>query len=229
MDKTVMLPESFLQLKSSERVQAPVVNQIWHLYLLMEELKVSSPEQSYKEDIESITNDLIGAVKAVINTVQDLKYSLTKESSATIEVACNELDFSARNSVVAIKGLKLNDKSGCGIFASHLQDFLHKLYKVFDAVEDVENNRIIKVISWIKELLRNMSHVQTLDDLVNSFKQYTESLLILFNLVAKQQRDMRSKEKRDLLGAAALTVKKMAPQCQHMLSNPSQVSSELSS
>jgi len=41
---------------------------------------------------------------------------------------------------------------------------------VFDAVEDVENNRIIKVISWIKELLRNMSHVQTLDDLVNSFK-----------------------------------------------------------
>lgn len=44
----------------------------------MEELKVSSPEQSYKEDIESITNDLIGAVKAVINTVQDLKYSLTK-------------------------------------------------------------------------------------------------------------------------------------------------------
>jgi len=44
----------------------------------MEELRVSSHEQSYKEDIESITNDLIGAVKAVINTVQDLKYSLTK-------------------------------------------------------------------------------------------------------------------------------------------------------
>lgn len=44
-----------------------------------------------------------------------------------------------------------------------------------------------------------------------SLQQYTEALLILFNLIAKQQRDLKSTSKRHSLGIAALAVKKIAP------------------
>ncbi|XP_071947505.1 catenin alpha-2-like [Antedon mediterranea] len=202
---------SVVQTRSIERVLAPIAAQVSQLIILNESAKdtpgslpnLSSHAQSVRKATEELV--LVGQRLAKDSKDEELRKSMPK--------ACEMIDTAGNSMMLASQILQTQpENSGAREnLVKAARDVLEGTMKVMLITDDTEVRKIVRAAHWTIDRLTLLKSVETMKTLVESFKGFTEAIMLLSSLCDKRQQDLTQQQPKQRLLVAMSTLKKATP------------------
>ncbi|XP_033125020.1 uncharacterized protein LOC117123272 isoform X2 [Anneissia japonica] len=202
---------SVVQTRSIERVLAPIAAQVSQLIILNE---------SAKETPESLPNlnphaqSVLKATEELVQVGQRLaKDSKDEELRISMPKACEAMESAGQSMMVASQCLQIrpHDSQARESLVKAARDVLECTMKVMLISDDAEVRKIVRAAHWAIDRLNLLKSVETMKALVESFKGFTEAVMLLSSLCDKRQQDLTQQQPKQRLLVAMATLKKATP------------------
>ncbi|ELU13813.1 hypothetical protein CAPTEDRAFT_195498 [Capitella teleta] len=156
-----------------------------------------------KQSVDQLVN--IANRLTAETTDEELKSQMPKASEG-LEVSGCELVISARRILVE----KFRPESRRH-FIRIAKDVLERTLKVLLVTDDAEVRRILHSAEGLRRRMQALTAVDSTKTMVNAFKNFTESLMLLSSLTERRQKDIANPRQQERIMSSMAVMRKCAP------------------
>ncbi|XP_054766366.2 uncharacterized protein LOC129273364 [Lytechinus pictus] len=199
------------QTRSIERALAPIAAQVSQLIILNETAERKGGKLPnlipFAQTVLRATEELVQVGHKMARDTDDEK--LQREMPAV----CDASIAAGRSMLMAVQRLQAEPLSepARDNMVTAARRLLETTMKVLLISDEAEVNRILDTCDWVSEGLQYIRAVASMKELVITFKDFAESVLILCDLCDKRQQDLNDPEKKERIVTALSGLKRVLP------------------